>query len=76
MASHHQPTGKREPIASTPWSAGGSRYDRRDEQERFTSDQVDLYGHEQRIDVYVPRTKRQKARMTAEIDINLQGPAS
>ena len=37
-----RPTGKRERIDTTPDSPGGSRYIRRDELGRFTSDQVDV----------------------------------
>jgi hypothetical protein len=42
MAERHGPTGKRERIDTTPGAPGGSRYIRRDEQGRFTSDQVDV----------------------------------
>jgi hypothetical protein len=42
MAERHRPTGKRERIDTTPSSSGGSRYIRRDEAGRFTSDQVDV----------------------------------
>ena len=38
----HRPTGKRERIDTTPGSAGGSRYIRRDERGRFSSDHVDV----------------------------------
>jgi hypothetical protein len=42
MADNNRPTGKRERIDTTPGSAGGSRYIRRDKLGRFTSDQVDV----------------------------------
>lgn len=38
----HRPTGKREKIDPTPGKEGGSRYVRRDENGRFTSDQVSV----------------------------------
>jgi hypothetical protein len=38
----HRPTGKRERIDTTPNTAGGSRYVRRDASGRFTTDQVDV----------------------------------
>jgi len=37
-----RPTGKRERVDPTPGRPGDSRYIRRDEQGRFTSDQVDV----------------------------------
>jgi hypothetical protein len=42
MAEQHRPTGKRERIDTKPGQPGGSRYIRRDEKGRFTSDQVDV----------------------------------
>jgi hypothetical protein len=58
MAEQHRPTGKRERIDTTPDSSGGSRYIRRDEQGRFTSDQVDV-GRSQAAD------QRRKAKNSA-----------
>jgi len=54
----HQPTGKRERLESTPGSSGGSRYIRRDERGRFTTDQVDV-GRSLAAD------RRRKAKHTA-----------
>jgi hypothetical protein len=59
MASGH-PTGKRERIDTTPGRPGGSRYIRRDEQGRFTSDQVDV-GRSLAAD------RRQKAKHSAPV---------
>jgi len=58
MAEQHRPTGKRELIDTMPGKPGGSRYIRRDEQGRFTSDQVDV-GRSQAAD------RRQKAEHKA-----------
>lgn len=41
MSESRTPTGKRKRIDTTPGRPGGSRFIRRDEQGRFTSDQVD-----------------------------------
>jgi hypothetical protein len=58
MAEQHRPTGKRELIDTMPGKPGGSRYIRRDEQGRFTSEQVDV-GRSQAAD------RRQKAEHKA-----------
>ena len=58
MAKANHPTGKRELIDTTPGQPGGSRYIRRDEQGRFTTDQVDV-GRSQAAD------RRQQAKHNA-----------
>lgn len=54
----HKPTGDRERIDPTPGKEGGSRYIRRDEHGRFTTDQVSV-GRSLKAD------RRQKAEHAA-----------